>query len=119
MKALARTRSSVIPGPVQANSFLCFPVLLLMVLECEMQVFETRWRGRSRRLGAAGAKRSAKKLANRIDVVMVSQFHFVAKAAETPHRDVQAVELSITASWNDGPIEGHSYRRPNSSTGSN
>ena len=35
---------------------------------------------------------------------------FVAQFASTPRRDLEAVELSITTPWSNGPIEGHINR---------
>jgi hypothetical protein len=38
---------------------------------------------------------------------MSSQFRFVARFAKTLRRDLEAVTLSITGPWNNGPVEGH------------
>jgi transposase len=50
--------------------------------------------------------RSAKKLNDWIDTATASGFPFVAQFASTLRRDLQAVELSITTPWSNGPIEG-------------
>jgi transposase len=50
--------------------------------------------------------RSAKKLNNWIDTAIASEFHFIAQFASTLRRDLEAVELSITSPWSNGPIEG-------------
>jgi transcriptional regulator with XRE-family HTH domain len=54
--------------------------------------------------------RSAKKLNNWIDTAAASGFHFVAQFANTLRRDLEAVELSITTPWSNGPIEGQINR---------
>ena len=54
--------------------------------------------------------RSAKKLKNWIDSTIASGFSFVAQFAGTLRRDLEAVELSITKPWSNGPIEGHINR---------
>jgi transposase len=54
--------------------------------------------------------RSAKKLSNWIDSATACGFRFVAQFASTLLRDLQAVELSITKPWSNGPIEGQINR---------
>jgi transposase len=54
--------------------------------------------------------RSAKKLSDWIDSTTASGFPFVAQFASTLRRDLEAVELSITTPWSNGPIEGQISR---------
>jgi len=54
--------------------------------------------------------RSAKTPNNWIDSATASGFPFVAQFATTLRRDLQAVELSITKPWSNGPIEGQINR---------
>jgi transposase len=54
--------------------------------------------------------RSAKKLSTWIDSATTSGFRFVTQFANTLRRDLQAVKLSITTPWSNGPIEGHINR---------
>jgi transposase len=54
--------------------------------------------------------RSDKKLSNWIDSATACGFRFVAQFASTLLRDLQAVELSITKPWSNGPIEGQINR---------
>ena len=62
------------------------------------------------RFGAMLRWRSAKKLNNWIDSATASGFPFVAQFASTIRNDLQAVELSITTPWSNGPIEGQINR---------
>ncbi|MGA2171150.1 MAG: transposase, partial [Terracidiphilus sp.] len=64
----------------------------------------------SLRFGAMLRWRSAKKLNNWIDSATASGFPFVAQFVSTLRRDLQAVELSITTPWSNGPIEGQVNR---------
>jgi len=50
--------------------------------------------------------RSMKKLSEWIKAAAASEFRFTAQFARTLQRDLEAVELSITTSWSNGPIEG-------------
>ena len=54
--------------------------------------------------------RSAKKLESWIKAAVASEFGFIAQYASTLRRDLEAVELSMTAPWSNGPIEGHINR---------
>ena len=54
--------------------------------------------------------RSAKKLGTWIEAAAASGFRFVAQFACTLRRDLEAVELSMTTPWSNGPIEGHINR---------
>jgi transposase len=54
--------------------------------------------------------RSAKKLGAWIKAAATSEFGFTAQFASTLRRDLEAVKLSITAPWSNGPIEGHINR---------
>jgi transposase len=53
--------------------------------------------------------RSAKRLNTWIDSATVSGFRFTAQFARTL-RDLEAVKLSMTTPWSNGPIEGHINR---------
>jgi transposase len=50
--------------------------------------------------------RSAKKLGTWIEAAAASGFRFMTQFASTLRRDLEAVELSITTPWSNGPIEG-------------
>jgi transposase len=50
--------------------------------------------------------RSAKRLNTWIDSATVSGFRFTAQFARTLRRDLEAVKLSMTTPWSNGPIEG-------------
>ena len=52
----------------------------------------------------------AKKLGTWIDSTAASGFRFVAQFAKTLRSDWEAVKLSITKPWSNGPIEGHINR---------
>jgi transcriptional regulator with XRE-family HTH domain len=54
--------------------------------------------------------RSAKKLAAWTKAAAASEFRFVAQFATALRRDWEAVNLSITTPWSNGPIEGHIKR---------
>jgi hypothetical protein len=54
--------------------------------------------------------RSAKRLNTWIDSATVSGFRFTAQFARTLRRDLEAVKLSMTTPWSNGPIEGHINR---------
>jgi transposase len=54
--------------------------------------------------------RSAKKLGTWIKAAAASEFRFTAQFANTLCRDLEAVRLSITTPWSNGPIEGHINR---------
>jgi transposase len=54
--------------------------------------------------------RSAKKLGTWIKSAAASEFRFTAQFASTLRRDLEAVKLSITTPWSNGPIEGHINR---------
>jgi hypothetical protein len=54
--------------------------------------------------------RRAKKLGTWIRTAAASDFRFTAQFASTLRRDLEAVKLSITTPWNNGPIEGHINR---------
>jgi transposase len=54
--------------------------------------------------------RSAKKLGTWIRSAASSDFRFTAQFAITLRRDLEAVKLSITTPWSNGPIEGHINR---------
>jgi len=54
--------------------------------------------------------RGAKKLGDWIDSAAASPFRSVAQFASTLRRDLDAVKLSITTPWSNGPIEGHINR---------
>jgi transposase len=54
--------------------------------------------------------RSARKLNTWIVSVAASGFHFTAQFARTLRRDFEAVKLSMTMPWSNGPIEGHINR---------
>jgi transposase len=54
--------------------------------------------------------RSATKLNTWIVLAAASGFRFTAQFARTLRRDLEAVELSITTPWSNGPIEGHINR---------
>src|SRR6266700_1092674 len=54
--------------------------------------------------------RCGKKRTNWIDSTTASGFPCVAQFASTLRRDLEAVELSITTPWSNGPIEGHINR---------
>src|SRR6202007_3310328 len=54
--------------------------------------------------------RSAKKLNTWIVLAAASGFRFTAQFARTLRRDLEAVELSMTTPWSNGPIEGHINR---------
>ena len=60
--------------------------------------------------GSVSGSGRAKKLENWIDSIRASGFPFVAQFAITLCRDLEAVELSITMPWSNGPIEGHINR---------
>jgi transposase len=45
-----------------------------------------------------------------IDSATVSGFRFTAQFARTLRRDLEAVKLSMTTPWSNGPIEGHINR---------
>jgi transposase len=64
----------------------------------------------SLRFGSMLRWRSAKKLNNWIDSAAASGSPFVAQFASTLRRDLEAVELSITTPWSNGPIEGQINR---------
>jgi transposase len=51
--------------------------------------------------------RSAKKLGTWTDSAIASEFRFLAQFASTLRRDWEAVKLSMTTPWSNGPIEGH------------
>ena len=53
---------------------------------------------------------SAKKLGTWIKAATTSEFGFTAQFAHTLRRDLEAVKLSITTPWSNGPIEGHINR---------
>jgi transposase len=57
------------------------------------------------RFGAMLRWGSAKTLDNWIDSATASGFPFVAQFPTTLRRDLQAVELSVTTPWSNGPIE--------------
>jgi transposase len=54
--------------------------------------------------------RSAKKLDTWIEAADASKFRSTAQFAITLRRDLEAVKLSITTPWSNGPIEGHINR---------
>ena len=54
--------------------------------------------------------RSAKRLNTWIDSATVSGFRFTAQFARTLRRDLEAVKLSMTTPWSNGPVEGHINR---------
>jgi len=54
--------------------------------------------------------RSATKLVTWIKAAAASKFRFTAQFASTLRRDPEAVTLSITTPWSNGPIEGHINR---------
>ena len=54
--------------------------------------------------------RSAKRLNTWIDSATVSGFRFTAQFARTLRRDLEAVKLSMTTPWSNGPIEGQINR---------
>jgi transposase len=54
--------------------------------------------------------RSATKLNIWIVLAAASGFRFTAQFARTLRRDLEAVELSMTTPWGNGPIEGHINR---------
>ena len=54
--------------------------------------------------------RSAKRLNRWIDSATVSGFRFTAQFARTLRRDLEAVKLSMTTPWSNGPIEGQINR---------
>jgi transposase len=54
--------------------------------------------------------RSARKLNAWIVSAATSGFRFTAQFATTLQRDLEAVKLSITTPWSNGPIEGHINR---------
>jgi transposase len=54
--------------------------------------------------------RSTQRLATWIKAVAASGFRFVAQFACTLRRDLEAVKLSITTPWSNGPIAGHINR---------
>jgi transposase len=54
--------------------------------------------------------RSAKGLNTWIDSATGSGFQFTAQFARTLRRDLEAVKLSMTTPWSNGPIEGHINR---------
>jgi transposase len=54
--------------------------------------------------------RSARKLNAWIVSAATSVFRFTAQFARTLRRDLEAVELSMTMPWSNGPIEGHINR---------
>jgi hypothetical protein len=54
--------------------------------------------------------RSAKRLTTWIDSATVSGFRFTAQFARTLRRDLEAVKLSMTTPWSNGPIEGQINR---------
>jgi transposase len=54
--------------------------------------------------------RSAKKLGTWIKAAATSDFRFTAQFATALRRDLEAVKLSITTPWSNGPIEGHINR---------
>jgi transposase len=54
--------------------------------------------------------RSAKKLGTWIKAAATSEFGCTAQFASTLRRDLEAVKLSITTPWSNGPIEGHINR---------
>src|SRR5580658_9517989 len=54
--------------------------------------------------------RSAKRLNRWIDSATVSGFRFTAQFARTLRRDLEAVTLSMTTPWSNGPIEGQINR---------
>jgi transposase len=59
--------------------------------------------------------RSAKRLNTWIDSATVSGFRFTAQFARTLRRDLEAVKLSMTTPWSNGPIEGQINRLKRSS----
>jgi transposase len=54
--------------------------------------------------------RSAKKLDAWINAASASEFRLTAQFARALRRDLEAVKLSITTPWSNGPIEGHINR---------
>jgi len=54
--------------------------------------------------------RKADKLSSWIDAATTSGFRFLGDFARTLRRDLEAVTLSITSPWNNGPIEGQINR---------
>jgi transposase len=54
--------------------------------------------------------RSARKLNTWIVSAAASGFRFTAQFARTLRRDFEAVKLSMTKPWSNGPIEGHINR---------
>jgi hypothetical protein len=54
--------------------------------------------------------RSAKKLDAWIDATTASEFRLTAQFARALRCDLEAVKLSITMPWSNGPIEGHINR---------
>jgi transposase len=54
--------------------------------------------------------KSAKKLDSWIKAAAASEFQFTARFASTLRRDLEAVKLSITTPWSNGPIEGQINR---------
>jgi transposase len=54
--------------------------------------------------------RSSKRLKTWIDSATASGFRFMAQFARTLPRDLEAVKLSMTTPWSNGPIEGHINR---------
>jgi transposase len=54
--------------------------------------------------------RSARRLNSWIVSAAASGFRSTAQFARTLRRDLEAVELSMTTPWSNGPIEGHINR---------
>jgi transposase len=54
--------------------------------------------------------RSSKKLSNWIEAAVASPFRFLAQFASTLRRDWEAVKLSMTNTWSNGPVEGQINR---------
>jgi transposase len=54
--------------------------------------------------------RSTKKLGTWTDSAIASEFRFLGQFASTLRRDWEAVKLSMTTPWSNGPIEGHINR---------
>jgi transposase len=54
--------------------------------------------------------RSAKKLDAWINAAAASEFRLTSQFARALRRDLEAVKLSITTPWSNGPIEGHINR---------
>jgi transposase len=54
--------------------------------------------------------RSARKLESWIKAAVASEFGFIAQYASTLRRHLEAVKLSMTKPWSNGPVEGHINR---------